>query len=461
VSGAHQGLILTLQLLLVLPLLWQLGRFLIDARQLFSPTTVVAGGFAGLYVSSYYLVSSHDRDAFLTVDGYLGLLLLAVLAVYVFWAGFVLGCGGALRHRPPVHEWAICWYAVALIGIGFAAQAAFIAKSGGFFAFYGAPHGVAGAWAETSAYLYSLSLFMFPAMCLLCGLLVRAGLPGWSAPIALLAAVLYSAFDAFVFGSRGDTIRLFLLLLLPPLFLAGRVRPIRRLGILLATSVAMTAVLLYPYLRDAVHLGAEKSLVQAVTDVFSDEPVRLDPPKGTGHELFYAAGVVEAASEQGAYHYGFGWAYPFVNLVPRAWWSEKPYGAEWAIDRARLIQQHAGWTVGHGAASTGVADAFLAFSWFSLAVWLAFGWWGGVIWARAATTDSVIDVASLWAFLMITVYFVNQGYNAAWHAWLFHMVPLWFLSFLMPIRVGRSEPGQDAFASARAQPVRMPRTAAS
>ena len=77
----------------------------------------------------------------------------------------------------------------------------------------------------------------------------------------------------------------------------------------------------------------------------------------------------------------------------------------------------------HGAATTGVADAFLAFSWFSIAVWLAFGWWGGVIWARATTTDSVIDVASLWAFLVIAVYFVSQGYHAAWHAWLFHMVP--------------------------------------
>jgi hypothetical protein len=51
-SVAHQILILTLQILLVLPLLWQLGRFLIDPRELFSPKTVVAGGFVGLYVAS-------------------------------------------------------------------------------------------------------------------------------------------------------------------------------------------------------------------------------------------------------------------------------------------------------------------------------------------------------------------------------------------------------------------------
>jgi hypothetical protein len=350
-----------------------------------------------------------------------------------------------------VHEGAVRSYAVALIGIGFAAQAAFIARSGGFLAYYGAPHGSAGAWADTSAYLYSLSLFMFPAMCLLCGLLVRHGLPGWSAPIALLAAVLYSAFDAFVFGSRGDTIRLFLLLLLPSLFLAGRVRAVRRLRILLATAVAMTAVLLYPHVRDAVHLGAEKSLVQAVSEVFAQPAVSLDPSRMTGHELFYAAAVIEAASARDAYDYGFRWAYPFVNLVPRAWWPDKPYAPEWSIDRARLVQQHAGWVVAGGASTTGVADAFLAFSWLSVAVWLAFGWWGGAIWARATAANGVLDVACLWAFLMIAVYFVNQGYIAAWHAWLFHMVPLWFLSFLMAATGGRQEPAQGASASASLQ----------
>jgi hypothetical protein len=65
----------------------------------------------------------------------------------------------------------------------------------------------------------------------------------------------------------------------------------------LATGVALSAVLLSPHVRDAVHLGAEKSLAQAVSDVFIDEAVSLGHSKVTGHELFYAAAVVEAASE--------------------------------------------------------------------------------------------------------------------------------------------------------------------
>jgi hypothetical protein len=223
-SGAHRLLVGALQLLLILPLLWQIGRFLIDPRELFSPKTVVASGFVGLYVATYYVVDSHDRDAFLTVDGYLGLLLLAVFGCYAFWAGFILGSGAATPRQDPVHEPTICWYAIALIGTGFVTQAAFIAKSGGFLAFYGAPHGAGGAWADTSAYLYAASGFMFPAMCLLCAMVVRDGLTGWLPRIAFIAALLYSAFQAFVFGNRGDTLRLFLLLLLPPLFLAGRLR---------------------------------------------------------------------------------------------------------------------------------------------------------------------------------------------------------------------------------------------
>jgi hypothetical protein len=449
-TDAHQILIALLQMLLVFPLVWQLGRFLIDPRELFSPTTIVAGGFVGLYIASYRFVDDHDRDAFLTVDGYLSLLLLAVLACYAFWSGFLLGRSAASPRQRPCHDQTVRWYALALIGVGFAAQVAFIARSGGLSAFYGAPHGAGGAWADTSAYLYALSSFMFAAMCLLCALFVRQGLPGLFAPMIFGAALIYSAVQAFVFGNRGDTIRLFLLLLLPPLFLAGRVR-VRRRTILLATTVAVTAVLLFPYLREALYPGAEKPLAQAVGQIFVEDAVGLSDANVTGHELFYAAALVEAAAEQDAYHYGFGWIYPFVNLVPRAWWPDKPYGSEWSINRARLVQQHAGWTVAGGAAATGIADAFFAFSRFSIAVWLAFGWWGGMIWARAASTDSVIDVASLWAFLMIAVYFVSQGFAAAWHAWLFHMVPIWFLSFLMSTVAGRPELGQATFASARAQ----------
>jgi hypothetical protein len=60
-----------------------------------------------------------------------------------------------------------------------------------------------------------------------------------------------------------------------------------------------------------------------------------------------------------------------------------------------------------------------------------------VIWARATGTGNVIDVARLWAFLVIAVYFVNQDYIAAWHAWLFYMVPIWFLNLVMATMAGR------------------------
>jgi hypothetical protein len=292
VSTGYPILVLSLQVMLALPLLWQFGRFLVDPRELCSPLTVVPGGFVGLYVASYYFTSDHDRDAFMTIDGYFNLLLLAVLAEYAVWAGFVLGCAAATRRELPFHQPTVCWYAVALIATGLAARAVFIQKSGGFLAFFGAPHGAGGIWVDTSAYLYALSTLMFPAMCLLGGMWVRDGLPGALPRVAFCAAFLYSAFEAFVFGNRGDTIRLFLLLLLPPLFLARRLHVSRR-SILTATAVALGVVLLFPYLREALYLGAEKSLVQAVSDVFAEPTVSLDQSKVTGQELFYAAALVE------------------------------------------------------------------------------------------------------------------------------------------------------------------------
>lgn len=136
-STGYPILVLSLQVMLALPLLRQFGRFLVDPRELCSPLTMVAGGFVGLYVASYYFTSDHDRDAFLTVDGYFTLLLLAVLAEYALWAGFVLGCAAATRRELPFHRPTVCRYGVALIGAGLAARAVFIQKSGGFLAFFG------------------------------------------------------------------------------------------------------------------------------------------------------------------------------------------------------------------------------------------------------------------------------------------------------------------------------------
>ena len=458
-STGHQTLVYALQVLLVLPLLWQLGRFLIDPRELLSPKTIVAGGFVGLYVATYYFVSGDSRDAFMTVADYFKLLLLAVLAECAFWIGFTLAHGTRTPRPRLFHGQMACWYAVALIGIGFVAQTAFVIKSGGFVDFYGAPHGAGGAWASTSAYLYSLSGFMFVAMALLWGMFVRDGLASWPACMALGAALLYSAFQAFVFGNRGDTVRLFLLLILPPALSTGATR-IRRQTLLLATAVAVTTVLLFPYVRSALYLGAEKTLVQTVSEVVVDQTDGSDRSKTTGGELFYAAALVAAASEQGTYDYGYTWIYPFINLVPRAWWPDKPYRGDWSI-QPQLVQQYAGWTVASGAATTGIADTFFSFSWFSLVVWLPFGWWGGWLWTRAATRNSLSDVTCLWAFLVMTVYLVTQGYDAAWYAWLYCMVPVWLLNILMSTLASRPELGRPRRPSARARTVRSARISVS
>jgi hypothetical protein len=444
-SGAYQFLIYFLQLLLVLPLLWQLCRFAHDARELFSPNTLVAGGFVGLYVVSYYTLTEHDRDAFLTHEGYTKLLLLAVLACCAFFLGVSVGRGEttAIPRRPFHRGWA-CAYSLALIALGFAGLVAFVHKSGGFWAFYSAPHGTAGAWADTSAYLYALPKLMFPAAFILYAVFVRYGLLSPLVRLVLLITLAYIAFHAVVFGNRGDTIRLFLLFVLPPLFLAGRFR-VRRPTVLLCTAVALSAVLLFPYLRDALHLGAETGVVEATADVFGGgDAVHLGTDKSSGHELFFAAGLVEAASNEQVYDVGLSWLYPFVNLIPRAWWPDKPYGAQWSINSVELVQQHADWTVMYGAAATGVANAFLNFSWFSIAVWLTLGWWGGRFWRSATSTNGVIAVAYLWAYLVIITYFVTQGYGAAWHAWLFFMLPIWFVSLLMSHWVLPRGSGGDA-----------------
>jgi hypothetical protein len=429
-------LIYTLQLLLMLPIAERVYRFACDPGEIVSPLTLIVTAFCYLYVAGYYTAASEELATYTTPAALFRLMMLAVLAYYAYILGFAMGLRTpTAKSRPFCYGWS-CWYAMALIAAGFAGQLVLTQKFGGFIAFYSEPHGRAADWEQVSAYLYSLPRLMFPGAFLLYAALVRYGLPGVLPRIGVFATLAFYGFQTYVFGNRGDTMRLFLLFVVTPMLLRGRVR-LSHFTVLAAAAIALSAVVLFPFLREAVHLGSEKSVVQAMEDIVSDEPVDLDHRMDSGRELFLAAALVDAVSKASLYDLGRYWLYPFVNLVPRFFWPDKPYAFDWSVGIYNLLPvYHPGWILYPGIFPTGVADTFVRFSWFGVLAWFIFGWWGGRLWSNAMTTRGIIEAGYLWAYLMIICHFVAQDFFAGWHAWLFYMVPVWWASFVAAILTG-------------------------
>jgi hypothetical protein len=363
---------------------------------------------------------------FLDPDHYSRYLVLSVLATAAFALGFSGGRALPLRAAEPAGEppaWTLrAWAALVVLG-GLLAQAVFVARSGGFTAFYSAQHGNAGAWEETSAYLYLLPLSLFPALYLLCADRLRNRDQGKAIGLLTATALAFLLFQGIVFGNRADVIRL--VLIGGSLFLLFR-EPSRAnllaAGLLAVMGLAVVSVL--PMLREALHLGAEVSVAEALA-----RGAEVNPDV-TGNTLFFAAAVVGVADAKGVLDGGFAWLYPFVGMVPRALWPGKPYVGAWSIPYDGLIQPFIDWELALGSAPTGVADAFLRFGWLSPLAWLVLGGVGGRLWRRCLERRTILSVGLLIGYLLALVYVVLQDYVAAFYQWMFFVAPLGGLAAL-------------------------------
>ncbi len=445
-----------LSAIIIAPLVIFAWRALRRSVEIFAPPLLVCFGIVFLYVLVYPLIPANMIQYFLEPDAYLLLLLVSALSMYAFIGGYSLAYKGRVQGDIPsaINPQISFGYCMFVLIIAFVSKAYFISLSGGPSAFYSAIHGTAGAWLETSGYIYRLQEFLWPTAYLLFARRLLGCSRGIVERLALVATIALLAFETFVFGNRGDTIRFVMIYGIS--LVLFRQRPPSSAKLFVVICAAIFAVLLFPFLRDATFLGAERdfrialseSLESSVEAITEDEAnIRFYPQTRhgrpiTGSGFFIAAAVIKGAYVTGRFDLGFGWLAPFMGLAPRFLWPTKHQVlGRWFSNPKVLIDETTHWSAATGSSLTGVADAYVRFSWFAPFVWFLFGVWGGRVWKKARNVRSPLSVGYFVAYLIGLNYLVTQSFGAALYAWIFFSVPLW---------------GATILFSRRRQPTRLP-----
>jgi hypothetical protein len=437
-----------LWIFLLAPLVWYGWRAVLRPEQIFAPPFFVCFGVNFLYVFGYLSAPAEMNQWFMEPDAYLLLLIVCVLSVYAFIFGHALG------HRRHIsksihtaqHKQIPLAYCFAVLAVAYAAEIYFIAVSGGPLNYFSAVHGTAGAWEETTAYIHALPNFMFPMVFVLFARR-RFGLArNPIEAIVLWITVGVLAFEAILFGNRGDTIRFVLIFGISLVFI-GNWRP-SRLKLLVPISIAFAAVLIFPLVRDALYLGANRDLGKAAIEAAEgiatsatggDERVRFSREE-TGNNLYLSAAIIKTTNESLDIDYGFGWLANIVGFIPRVFWPEKhEIMARWFKNDLTVAEDASKkWRVIKGASTGSIADAFIRFWWFAPLIWLLFGYWGGRLRKKARQQPNIFSVGYFIAYMIGLTYWVTQSATATFAGWFFFIIPLLMAALIFPSRGKRS-----------------------
>jgi hypothetical protein len=412
------------QSLILLMALYQALSAGAKPRELLSPLSVVAFGFSWFYVGMYYALPATSRGLYINPTGYRILITVALLSLVAFAAGFGLGKRRrypADKHRSVDPRLALR-FAVILLVVAFSLWTTFIEISGGYLHFYSAIHGHAGRWAQTSAYIYTWKLFLYPAVFVIyLAYLDRMAKP-WHGAVLLLSFA-YLAADAYLMGSRGGWVRLMIVLAVPRLYLHTRRHLSRRAIYVLVPAIA-ALILVTPFIRNYTAIGKHHrtDLFKLASNILSSRDVLVGGV--IGNELVVGTGLVTGAAQTATVGYGLDWLQPLINFIPRQIYPEKGHILS-HVDRTALITKGMGAVPAGGSAFTGVPDTFLEFKWLAPLAWLAFGWWGGLRYRAVLSCPDWVNGGYLAAYLIGLVYLVTQGFGAAFYGWFYFAAAIW------------------------------------
>ncbi len=233
-----------------------------------------------------------------------GMFVKGELAALLVVGSFILGTGRlsseAARAKKdydyPISFSKLWWIGLLFIVIGLIGWTVFVNLSGGFKVFYSSPHGRAGAWRETSAYLYGLFSFIFVGLILL-RFAGSNGIYVLSTRVISLALLAGLAVHAFTMGSRGKTYLLLAVFLFAPAWFSGkRANPLRVTIVLLFFGVC---ALVFMHARHYFVIGGNprKGMEEGIGKIFEVQ----DSP---WNEFVYHCSVIETVEKTGKLDWG-------------------------------------------------------------------------------------------------------------------------------------------------------------
>ena len=369
-----------------------------------------------LYVFDYLRMPVDARDLFISAKNYASLILFMGLFVSLTLLGDLFGTSFAKRKlaraslhgQKPDSKRFYLRLGIALFLIGSLAMAAFISTSGGFTVKYSAVHGSASNF--STAYLYRLPISLYTA----CFILLVSKFKFKNVPLAVLlviaACLAFLLFDAVTQGKRGDLIR-YALLIIIPLFLFGHLRKTRQVPAILAIGCLALFLNYAPYLRQATSLGTLGNFDQVlkslpdVTDKSREARIRISQE---GKHVVFASNALAGAVEYNQPNYGYRWMFPFINLVPRAIWPDKPSRYDMGYTTYDMLADDSPFSMPSGSHTGGMVESFIEWGYFVLPIWFLFGLTGGYLLETSTRSRSIHSCVLLFGFYNFYVHFLLQ-----------------------------------------------------
>ena len=319
----------------------------------------------------------------------------------------------------------------------------FLHISGGFGNFYGSVKGVAGAWEQTTAWVYSGPYFVLSGIsCLIFSTnrqrRTSIGLSFW------LAVFILSMTVHGILGGRRSIVFVLGAVLVTSWMLSRGARPAAWKCVcgILVLSFLMLAVLIY---RPALHLNT--SLEEfAARDM--DDVSRNTYAPTEGNEFAVHAAVLATVDQLGKYGLSQRhlWRLVFHPIPGKVWPGKAALLQSTGSVTAKDMSVVVGWYPTSGSACGAVADLYREWGIFSVVLWFLLGVIGARLYVRAREPGRSVTSGIIYtSMLACSLHFLAQGFNSAVELFLLMSVPVVFPIYFF--RLNALGPSHRGFSS--------------
>jgi hypothetical protein len=260
---------------------------------------------------------------------------------------------------------------------------------------------------DISAYIRDWGMLWISAAILSvqCFIISRPHRP-WAVLVLLISIA--PPIDRFlVYGQRGDTFRLAVLVLLAYLMLNRR--PSKAVFVTAAFSLAVVLGTLQ-LTRKIVDRGDATNRFTALREVIPSF-FRADVEElSTGEEMVFGSAAIAGIRYTGQYGYGLNLTLGFASrFLPRQLFPDKgAFLQNYGGYHQTTIDMTSGITITQGAAPTGTTNGFTEFSWFCFLPWIIVGYFYRRLWDLATLRPSIVFKGLFAAYTMALIYAISQ-----------------------------------------------------